>query len=63
MLKENREVTLEAVGVPLEVLTYHGGPVQVVLPIGQDGDNDLQQRCTEKERQAFYFRGLRERLF
>lgn len=49
MLKENHEVTPEAVGVSLDVLTYHRGPVHVVLPIDQDGDHDLQQRHTGKK--------------
>lgn len=45
MLEENQEVALEAVGVPLDIQTDHMGPVKVILLVGQDGDNHLEQRC------------------
>lgn len=45
MLQENQEVALEAVGVPLDIQTDHMGPVKVILLVGQDGDNHLEQRC------------------
>lgn len=65
LLEENQEVALEAVGMPLDVLAYHVGPVEVILLIGQDGDKHLEQICMGgggQQRRAFFCRDLIERL-